>query len=337
MLKNLRLSVTLIFSGACFIAALIIGTSLMIGKIFYPHGYSMHTTWIVVFSSLAFFLVFLGIFVPIVRRAFKYLKISNVNPFDGLATILIAFVSFFPLIILLFVTYLVLRLSKKPPYRYYYTANSIAVFLIGVWVRYFGKKDDKALIKVLNHTAPLDYLLCTLSVRATRWNVVAGINLKRNKVSTEDKLVSFFLGDIIEKYSIAIDRNDDCSRSSVLRKMIAEAKEGKNVLSFPERGRTPKKDIKNGIILRDFADGPFLVSWSTGIPIQPIVLDFPVIWRGKGDDWWGIRPCIVDIHYLPAVDPKSFKDMQEFKNFCWHEMHKKLCASKRVKKFIEEN
>ncbi|MEI7765508.1 MAG: lysophospholipid acyltransferase family protein [bacterium] len=336
MLKNLRLSFTLIFSGICFISALVIGTSLLIGKIFYPHGYSMHATWVIVFSSLTFFLIFLGIVVPAARRTFKYFKISKANPFDGLATILIALVSAIPLLILLVITFFVLRFSKKRPYYFFHIVNSVVTVLLGVWIKYHGEKDDSALLKVLNHTSLFDYFLCALSVRAARWNVVAGINLKRNKKTLEDKLVSFFLGKIIEDYAITIDREDGASRSSVLRSIIKSVNDGNNVIIFPERGRTPKEDIKNGILLRSFADGAFVVSWNTGISIQPIVLDFPVIWRGKGDDWWGIRPCVVDIHYLPSVSPKNFNSMQEFKDYCWNEMYQKICASKKVQKFIQK-
>ena len=169
------------------------------------------------------------------------------------------------------------------------------------------------------------------------WNIVAGINLRHNKPTFGDRFIAATVGKLVEEYAIAIDRGSKASTQSSARRTIEEIDNGKNIAIFPEGTRLTKARIKKDhVLLGEFKNGAFKIAWNRKMCIQPVVLDWPVIWRGKGDDWWGIHPTRIDVHYLEIVDPNDFETCEEFKNACWHAMHAKLKKSKKVRAFLKQ-
>lgn len=341
MKKKLKITFTLIFSVSCFLGALIIGVPLVIGKIFWPNIYSMHVTLYIFLAYMAFFLVFLGVIIPFARRIFNYLKIRKAkNIIDGFATILLVITSAIPLIIVTFCTIILLKIKKLYKYRYRIADvfAKITSFLCGVWIKTHGVRSKEACFNPINHTSPLDYLLTVYTMGPEEWNAMAGINLVRNKASLEDKIVSRTIGPMIDDYLITVDRDNENSKIVARGKMITENKNGKNVAIFSEGGRIPYEELLSGKILREFEKGAFIIAYRNNIPIQPIVFDWPVMWRGKNEKFWGIHPfVIVDIYYLDVIRPRDFDSFEAFFNACCHATESQLKKSKKIKNFLKYN
>ena len=334
-LFQFKLTLFAIISGLCFVGALSIGVPLLLGKIFWSSSNSLFVTQYIFLSYAAFFLVLLGILIPISRKILKYLKVTKINPSDGFATVLLLIASAIPLIILSLCTIFVFKIKKGPAYRYLYIAIFTALFLLGIMIRGHGKRERKTHVTILNHTSDIDYPITGIAMGYLPWNAVTGRNLSFNTNTFSDKVVKWLIGDLLKNYTIAIDRDEKDSRISGGRRSREEVRRGVSVAFYPEGGRTPYKMIKdNNVILRNFHDGAFNVAWGENVPIQPVVLDWPVIWHGKDDPRWGIHPCIVDIHYLPSLYPKDFDSIESFKKACWDSMNKVLEKSEKVKRFL---
>lgn len=340
--KKIKLTLTSIVSGMCFLGAISLMILFILKKTILNSNevYFVNNHSIFVLSAI-FFLFFLGVFVPIIRRIFIFLKMGKINPFDILATILLFIVSFVPIIILSSVTRFLLRSKKLEKYRYKILRISVFIllFLLGVIIRFHGERDINAQINFENHTSLLDYFLVLLVNGLTpKWNVIAGINLSKNKNSLEDKIISATIGYIIEDFSIAVDRNDEASKKKSLIQTIKCIKNGEVVSVFLEGGRTPVNILLSGTLLNNFNRGDAILrfAFKSKIILQPIVFDFPVIWRGKNDHRWGIHPCVVDICYLESIDPANYSCFEEFKKACWNTMHEKLVQSEKVKRFLRE-
>jgi len=233
-LFQFKLTLFTIISGLCLIGALAIGVPLLLGKIFWSTSNSIFVTQYIFLSYAAFFLVLLGILVPISRKILKYLKVTKINPSDGFATILLGFASFFPLIILTLCTLFIFKIKKGPVFRYLYVAVAAALFLLGIIVRGHGKKEKKTHIAILNHSSDLDYPLTALAMEYDPWNVVAGINLSVNVRTFADQVVRWLIGDLIKNYTITVNRDDKNSRVSVIRKMKEEVRKDISVAILPE-------------------------------------------------------------------------------------------------------
>ncbi len=325
----------------CFLGCLIILVPLIIGTVFFDTQHSINTTKYVLLGILAFLFLVIGIIVPYTRKVMHFLGIPDrANILDGLTTIGLIPIWIIFLIPLTLITLVLLRIESLRKYQYwiFYHSALIALFLLGVRVRLHGKMDLEALLKIGNHTSPIDYLLSIFFALLNPWNIIAGINLRRNKKSLEDKIVRWTIGKIVEEHSISVDRNDWSSKTGAARKIMSAIRNGLYVANFAEDGRTPKEMILNeGVILRDFKDGMFRIAFDEGILIQPVVFDWPVTWRGKGDEWWGIHVGFIDIYYLPSIDPKNFSCFEELKKACWDAMHEQLINSKNVQRFLSKN
>lgn len=292
---------------------------------------SISTTQIVFLLFAGFFVILIGIITPFLRK----IKFS----IDGFSTILIVLVSSIPLLIL----YLLLRLVligkvTKFKYKYFNFTASVASTFLGAPVIYRGKSNPKAKILIYNHTGPWEYLGAILALGGGPFNVVAGINLANTKIGTIfDKFLAWTIGFMVKKYSISVDRNSINSKLEVIDKMKEELALGKRIGIFPEGGRLTKQEILNGAILKGFKSGAFRVAWETKSPIQPVIFDFPAIWKAKDDDFWGVSPCLVYIRYLPLVDPVKFSSREEFQEKCRSMMEDKIRESKQLKKFLRSN
>ena len=326
----------MLFSVACFLAALIVGVPWIIGKIWKNSDRTINTTKYIYFGYLAFFLILIGIIVPLFRKAWLYLRISKRSPLDGLATILLGIVSCVPLLILSAATLFLLKKKYVDVYKVFHFSIAVSIVLMGSWVRYHGRKDPAARITVFNHTGWPDYFFGSLSMGTAPWTIVAGINLRKETPTFWDKCIAHSIGKIVERYAISIDRKDSQSRASTARKIIQALDSGINVALFPEGGRTPKSKIRQGVLLQEFHEAIFRIAFEKGVLIQPVVFDWPVMLRGKGDDWWGIHPGKIDVTYVPSFDPKDYENPEELKAACWKAMHEVLASSKKVQTFLKQ-
>ena len=253
-------------------------------------------------------------------------------------TVLLFLFSTIPIVIIFFITITVIKNTKNPPYKFFNSSVSKITFLLGVRLRFFGEINNSKCFVMINHTSPIDYLLCVLVAGIQPWTVVAGENLIKNKKTLEDKIVAWLLGYIIRDYSITIDRDDDKSGTEVIKRMKEEIQK-KKIVVFPEGGRTKKDDLKNGTLLRNFhkANSTFKFAWKEGISIQPVVLDWPVIWRGKNNKSWGVHPCRINIYCFPIIEPDKYGSAEDYRDACWKIMSDKLKESKNVKRFLMKN
>jgi 1-acyl-sn-glycerol-3-phosphate acyltransferase len=340
-LKLLQLSLWTIVAGSCWLAALSIGIPLLIAKIWFGIDNSWYTTRYVFLPYVTFFLVALGVVIPLLRWLTRFFHKSKTSPVDVVVTLLIGVVSAIPLAILVSVTLPALRVKRFFLYRYriYNFSISAALFLQGLLTRYHGqipKKNGRPFFVIAPHTGPGDYELISQAMGTESFNVVAGINLAHNQTTFGDKIIAKTIGPIVEEHSIFLDRNDEKSRREALRKMRSENKAGKNVAIFPEGTRTKAKVLFKGeMLLQTFWDGVFRLAFLEKIPIQPVVFDWPVIWRGKDDPRFGIRPTIIDIYYEEMVYPENFSSFEELRDHCWQVMHNRLASSKKIKRFVK--
>ena len=211
-----------VISGGFFLGALIIGVPLVLGKIFWATSKSIFVTQYIYFSFLAFFLIFLGILVPLFRWIFNHFKITKANPFDIIATVLLFFASSVPLLIIFTLSILVFKLSKKQPYKYFYVLALAVFILLGVKIRRHGRLIKSKSIIPINHSSELDYILSAIVTRSKPWNAVAGINLSINKETLRDKVIVWLIGDLIKNYAITVDRNDSNSRANSIKRTKEE-------------------------------------------------------------------------------------------------------------------
>ena len=300
---------------------------------------TIDTTKYLFFAYAIFFIVVVGIFIPLARKVFIWLQIVKINPFDSIGSVMIFLASFIPLIVLSKVTIFLLKRKflEKHKYRIFNFAVSAALFLLGVRVRYKGKRDLGAKIVISNHTSPLDYALITQSMGIYPFNILAGINLSYNGRKMEDKIVKLLLGYFVKNYAISVDRRSRASREAAYRRMVKEVGLGIYIGIFPEGTRNPKAQIEQGILTQEFKNGAFQLAWDTGECIQPVVYDLAVIWKGKDDQFWGIRPCRIKAHWLKSVNPKDFVSVDHLKRYCQLIVQEKLSESKNVRNFLKNS
>lgn len=336
-LSNWHLSTFVRIVG--FLGFLIIVVPLIIARYVFNAHHSVHTTQYIFLGILAFFFLVIGIIAPYTRKIMHFLGIpDHANKIDGLWTVLLIVISGPFILILSIVTLLLLRTRRLQKHRYkiFNFAVQVAIFLLGARTKHHGSRDPLAKIVIANHTSPLDYLLISLYMGTKPWNVVAGINLHTNKPTFADKVIAATIGKIVKDYAISVDRTSKASRESTVRRMIEELESGKAIAIFPEGTRTPKNKIKEEhILLQEFKRGAFKTAWDTQTPIQPLVFDWPVQWRGKGDDWWGIHPSKIDVYFLPSIRPTDFETIEDFTNACWKSMLRQLEQSKKVQEFLK--
>ncbi len=340
-LNLLRLSLWTYIAGGCVIAALSILVPLGIERLFWGTEESVYTTQYVFGAYMAFFLIVLGIFIPIIRWFFGSLKRTHTHPIDVFLTFVIFVASAVPLILIVAVTIPALRSKRLARYKYriYNFTASASLFLAGAPLRYYGyvrKKKDGPVFIIINHSNSIvDYIGGTLCAGTEPFTVLAGANLGYNTSTFGDWIISKTIGPVVKEHAIAINRDDPASRVASTRAMIKAIDEKKNIVAFPEGTRLQVADmVKNGTILQPFQDGVFYVAWKKKVPIQPVVFDWPMIWRGKNDPRFGFRPTTVQVHLGELVDPTQFSSVEELRDHCWNIMYGKLKESKRVQKFL---
>ncbi len=126
----------------------------------------------------------------------------------------------------------------------------------------------------------------------------------------------FFLGRVAESAgTIFVKRNDSLSRHLALESLLQGARDGKNLVIFPEGG------CKGRRIYKRFHTGAFDVSLQTGVPILPVFLQYcdedSFEWAGQsvpGIMWqiFNARNHCVYYHLFDAISPAGFEDKQQF-------------------------
>ncbi len=101
--------------------------------------------------------------------------------------------------------------------------------------------------------------------------------------------------------SFAMDREDPRQSLTVIQKVIAEVKNGRAYLIFPEGTRS-----KQGNVMGAFHGGSFRCALKAKCPIVPFALidSFRVL------DEKGSAPLQVQLHYLQPIPYEEFKDLK---------------------------
>lgn len=126
----------------------------------------------------------------------------------------------------------------------------------------------------------------------------------------------FFLGRVAESAgTIFVKRNDSLSRHLALESLLQGARDGKNLVIFPEGG------CKGRRIYKRFHTGAFDVSLRTGVPILPVFLQYidedSFEWNRQtvpGIMWqiFNARDHRARYHLFDAIEPKDYADKQAF-------------------------
>lgn len=100
--------------------------------------------------------------------------------------------------------------------------------------------------------------------------------------------------------SFPMDRGDVRQSLTVINNVIAEVKQGRNYMIFPEGTRS-----KQGNAMGEFHGGSFRCAVKAKCPIVPLAFvdSFRVL------DQKGSAPVKVQLHYLPAIYPEEFAGM----------------------------
>ena len=100
--------------------------------------------------------------------------------------------------------------------------------------------------------------------------------------------------------SFPMDRDDVRQSLTVINNVIAEVKQGRNYLIFPEGTRS-----RQGNVMGEFHGGSFRCAVKTKCPIIPIALvdSFRVL------DQKGSKPIRVQIHYLQPIEYEEYADL----------------------------
>lgn len=101
--------------------------------------------------------------------------------------------------------------------------------------------------------------------------------------------------------SFAMDREDVRQSLTVIQNVIAEVKQGRAYVIFPEGTRS-----KTGNAMREFHAGTFRTAIKAKVPVVPLAF----IDCYKVLDQKGSAPMKAQLHYLPPVMPEEFEGMK---------------------------
>lgn len=231
-----------------------------------------------------------------------YLLLSSILRFLlALDFALIAFLTF------LF-AYLPMAISKHIiPFMFRLTCKSLLRFL---GTRYhihqkFRENLPKRYILISNHPSGMDLLL--LNALFTVY-----------PLAKEGVKKWFLFGRITRAMgAVFVKREDKESRKIAKEKLAQYAKEGKNLLIYPEGGCFGKH-------LRPFKYGAFEISMNSGIPILPIYLQY----EAENTYEWGDYGLVYHLYELfispnkhvhcyifPPIQPEKFQSISEYNEY----------------------
>lgn len=339
VLGQLRLTLSPALNGLVFLICLVILAPLGIEALIWNSDKSLSTTEDIFKAYLLFFLGLVPLVIPVVRKIFNWFRMKEFSLFvDSAATVLLILASALPLVMLSAITIPLLKQERLGNYRYRILnfSASAGLFFSGIWLEFKAARERNVRLLAGNHTAGIpDYLCMIKALSIDPYNIVAGINLSKDRKGLFNRFLASSIGSIVRDHSISVDRTDPDSGKEAYRRMQEELQAGKNIGIFPEGGRTPWRLLKKGVLLRPFKDGVFRLAWDNQEPIQPVIFDFPATWKGKDDPFWGIHPSRITVRYLPSLHPKNYQSMESFKQAVWHAMHEELKASVNVYRFLQ--
>ncbi len=260
---------------------------------------TINITFYIYWGIIFYFFVVIGITVWIGKILRKIFNLPAFSFLEIILSLLIYLISFPILVFLGIWVILMMFLIPKIKYQVIYYFALIAVFLLGVRIKFFNSfpKEKGPYIVIINHNSFIDYLLVILIMgNKNKYNVVAGANLYHIPI----------IGFLIKKYAISVNRKDFNSRKKTYLSMIHELESGKNVAIFPEGGRRSFTEVQQGILLKKFKESSFRASCLLGVKILPVILTGTNIYAQKDKKgWWYVSPTKIEIKYLEIIDPQN--------------------------------
>ena len=169
-------------------------------------------------------------------------------------------------------------------------------FLSGCSLRLKGKdnfKKGENYIVTCNHNSFMDVPVATPFIPGA------------NKTIAKAELAKIPLfGLIYKRGSILVDRNDKKSRQDSFRKMKNVLALGMHMCIYPEGTRN-----KSQLPLKEFHDGAFRLAMETSTSIIPAVI-FNTKKILPADKGFYFHPGKMEIHFLPAINPKEHENYQ---------------------------
>lgn len=192
-------------------------------------------------------------------------------------------------------------------------------YLSRLWCALFVHALDVNLRRVYKNTKPLpkQYILVANHPSALEdFGVPALFDIY--PLAKEGVKHWFFLGRLAKSAgTIFVKRNDSLSRRLALESLLDAAREGKNLVIFPEGG------CKGRRIYKRFHTGAFDISLQTGVPILPVFLHYfdedSFEWDGQTviQKLWQIFNADdnrVNYYVQDAIYPEGFEDKEAFAN-----------------------
>ena len=182
--------------------------------------------------------------------------------------------------------------------------------LSGVRVKISGKekfKKGENYIVVCNHNSLMDVPLTSPGIPGPN-KTIAKIEMSR---------IPLF-GIIYKRGSVLLDRSSDNSRKQSYLQMKEVLELGMHMCIYPEGTRN-----KTNNPLKSFHDGAFRLSFDTGKMIVPCVITGTgkMLPHDKSFFFW---PGKATMTFLDPIDPASFNDAKEMKDFIFGLMWEKL-------------
>ncbi len=260
-------------------------------------------------------LVLEGVFTNNFKEVFHVIPYSKkevifdkcVTPFLWLS--FITLLLFSVLIIPAMIVFLVSKQTRKINDGILFYLDKACLRTLAIKVRIHGSFPKGLFVGAADHESSFDYFWIILALRFAASKVVAGSNLLKLPI------FNIFIG----LKCLFVNRHDRKSKYRIVDKAIKCLNQFMSVIFFVEGTRKRKKDIDNGIVLKDFLPGAFEVAVNTNTQIVPIVVHGAAKCKPpmKGDatnkQWWS-SPGIIDVYILDSIQIES-RNKTQLKEF----------------------
>lgn len=192
----------------------------------------------------------------------------------------------------------------KNPKRVYSvgkTLCTILIFVSGVRVRIIGKRPpkNKQYVLVANHSSIWDEAGMTLAMGEEPYTIIFAEEIKRVP----------FIGGMLRKAAIPVDRDDPNSRTIAADKAMEEVRNGKNYAAYAEGKRLRVEDFNKGIIMYKFKLSAFKIACKFELDVYPVVFAFPYLYKPRSGQWW-VSPREIKMICCDPISTKG-KDPKE--------------------------
>ena len=178
-------------------------------------------------------------------------------------------------------------------------------FLTGIRLRIKGKENFKPgenYIVVFNHNSMMDVPVSVPFMPGAN-KTIAKIEMSRTPI----------FGMFYKRGSVLVDRKNEESRKRSYVKMKEVLEMGLHMCIYPEGTRN-----KTGEPLQRFHDGAFSLSIDSGKSILPaLIFNTAKALPRKTFFFW---PAKIELHYLPAISPRSFSSVEKLKEHVFNLM-----------------